>query len=319
GQVVEVLEPAPLVPTPAPGGAPLAPPTGATAWVEWTEVGSFAFSGPQDRHYVLDHTHGTLTFGDGVRGMAPPRGENNVRARRYRSGGGTLGNVAADTLTQLQRARPGLASVNNVVPAQGGADGDTLDVLRALGPLQMKAQNRAVSAEDFATLARTSSPRVAQATAQADLSGSLVVTLLPNEEGLRPTVTSTLVDEVRAALAAKMLPLVSAHLVVQGPCYRPIDVTVNAVLERSARVAQVRDQMEDRLAAYFAPLPGPLSPGWSFGAVISAAELATVLAQVDGVAAIDGVALAGDLPTLTLEGPELPCAGALTLEVTRAG
>ncbi|MBX5484908.1 MAG: hypothetical protein IRZ16_24060, partial [Myxococcaceae bacterium] len=34
GQVVEVLEPAPLVPTHAPGGAPLAPPTGATAWVE---------------------------------------------------------------------------------------------------------------------------------------------------------------------------------------------------------------------------------------------------------------------------------------------
>lgn len=319
GQVVEVLEPAPLVPTHAPGGEPLAPPQGAAAWVEWTEVGSFAFSGSQDRHYVLDHTDGTLTFGDGQRGMAPPKGENNIRAREYQSGGGAKGNVAAETLTQIQRARPGLASVTNVVPAQGGADADTLDVLRTLGPLRMKAQGRAVSGEDFATLARTTSPRVAQATAEEDARGALVVTLLPNEDGTRPTVTSLLVDEVRAALQACALPLVAPRLVVQGPRYRAIDVTVNAVLDPSTPLDQVRARMMDRLTAYFAPMAGPESPGWSFGAVVSAAELATVLAEVEGVAAIDGVALGEDLPTLPLTGPELPCAGALALEVARGG
>ncbi|MBN1964427.1 MAG: hypothetical protein JW910_07260, partial [Anaerolineae bacterium] len=62
-------------------------------WVRWFRVPSLLFSGPADRHYVLESTQGRLQFGDGVRGRVPPSGANNIVARQYRTGGGKTGNV----------------------------------------------------------------------------------------------------------------------------------------------------------------------------------------------------------------------------------
>lgn len=41
----------------------------------WQRVESFANSGPQDKHYVLDAEKGKMTFGDGNQGMIPAAGQ----------------------------------------------------------------------------------------------------------------------------------------------------------------------------------------------------------------------------------------------------
>ena len=52
---------------------------GVTVYVggsPWTIVDSFANSGPNDRHVVIDYSTGAIHFGDGVRGMIPASGQN---------------------------------------------------------------------------------------------------------------------------------------------------------------------------------------------------------------------------------------------------
>ncbi|WP_437536834.1 putative baseplate assembly protein [Sorangium sp. So ce726] len=323
GQEVQVLE---LTATPVsttPGGPPLAASAASTetmVWVTWTEVGDLTFSTSTDRHYMMDHSSGTLTFGDGTRGMVPPKGTNNLRALRYRSGGGAKGNVPAGSLTKLQKARSQIRSVTSPVRAEGGADADTLDVLRALGPRRMKAGNRAVTAEDFATLALLSSQRVVRATAYADASGRLIVAVLPRDTAAQPTVTAELVGEVKAYVGSRALLLVAGAIDVIGPDYVPLDVEVRAAIGPSARASDVRSALEAALAAFLAPLGSPSNPGgWDFGAVVTAAAVAAALAAAPGVVTIDGVSLAGDRSTITMARNQLPAAGTVRLEVLDGG
>ncbi|MCW3066972.1 MAG: hypothetical protein JWN32_4144, partial [Solirubrobacterales bacterium] len=70
-------------------------------WVPWQRRPNLGFSGPADRHYVTERTRGRVQFGDGVHGRIPVVARDNVRMRRYRSGGGTQGNVPAGAIAQV--------------------------------------------------------------------------------------------------------------------------------------------------------------------------------------------------------------------------
>src|SRR5439155_18067549 len=62
-------------------------------WVRWSGTRAFFNCGPDDRVYSIDRAAGELRFGDGVHGRIPPAGIDNIRAFRYRTGGGVAGNL----------------------------------------------------------------------------------------------------------------------------------------------------------------------------------------------------------------------------------
>ena len=131
--------------------------------MRWRAVESFFDSGPRSRHYVRNPITGKIQFGDGIKGMMPPAGRNNIVARRYQIGGGVRGNVNAMTLTQLTRAIAYIDKCYNAIPAAGGADAETVEEAKARAPQLLKSRDRAVTAEDFETLALRSSTGVARA------------------------------------------------------------------------------------------------------------------------------------------------------------
>lgn len=88
-------------------------------WVRWHETRDFALSGPSGRHYTLDRLNGKIFFGDGKRGMLPPRGMNNIVAREYKSGGGSKGNQEPGAVTSLKRKISNIESVINHVSSSG--------------------------------------------------------------------------------------------------------------------------------------------------------------------------------------------------------
>ncbi len=90
-------------------------------WIRWQEVSDFNGSYPHSRHYTLDHGTGELAFGNGILGLVPPLGINNIVAN-YRVGAGSAGNVAKGTVVQLKSPVPGIASVTNRLDAEGGLD-----------------------------------------------------------------------------------------------------------------------------------------------------------------------------------------------------
>ena len=95
-------------------------------FTEWTGVEDFAVSGPEDRHYAVNHGTGEVLFGDGRHGKVPAAGTGNLRARPYRYGGGTKGNVGAGTVIRLRQTHPFLAEVTNKEPAAGGGNEETV-------------------------------------------------------------------------------------------------------------------------------------------------------------------------------------------------
>src|SRR5205823_8292047 len=114
---------------------------------------TFLRSDLRSRHYLLDHTTGVLTFGEGTHGMIPPPGTSNIVAS-YQSGGGAAGNVAVGAVAKIQSPLPGVASVVNPVAADGGAEAETVSQVKERGPQTLRHRQRAVSASDFEWLAR---------------------------------------------------------------------------------------------------------------------------------------------------------------------
>ncbi len=136
--------------------------TAATShWVTWQGVPDFYRSGPTDRHYTCDRQTGLITFGDGQRGRVPPVGLNNIRIT-YGTGGGRVGNCAAQTLSELKTTIPYVDRVLNWEAAGGGADAESLNWARERGPKQLRHRGRAVTAADFADLTYEASPAVAR-------------------------------------------------------------------------------------------------------------------------------------------------------------
>lgn len=124
----------------------------------WSEAESLLAAGPADKAYALrQNDDGTtaVRFGDGRNGARLPTGSGNVQAV-YRQGLGLEGRVAAGQLSILLTRPPGLKEAVNPLPAEGGADPETLDQARTTAPTTVLTMGRAVSLLDHARLAEAS-------------------------------------------------------------------------------------------------------------------------------------------------------------------
>lgn len=127
--------------------------------VLWTEVSSFADSLPADEVYTVSRDEAdriTIRFGDNANGKIPVTGA--VIRTEFRTGGGSVGNVGADTIkivesTIFSAGEPITVSVTNPNNASGGEGRETIAEAKRLGPLSLRALGRAVSPQDYKTLA----------------------------------------------------------------------------------------------------------------------------------------------------------------------
>jgi uncharacterized phage protein gp47/JayE len=164
---------------------------GPTPWTYYQRIvdamsSSQAFTLSTDANGVV-----TVIFGDGVAGQIPSPGA--FISADYMVGGGVMGNVAANTLTQLQSAVQGVVSVTNPLGAAGGADAETTDHIRIHAPLSITAINRAVSLDDYAALT-LNVPGIAKASAMSTAYNAVNVYVHP--AGNFFSNVSTLVNQV---------------------------------------------------------------------------------------------------------------------------
>jgi len=117
----------------------------------WREVDTLATSTPVDRDFATEGAADgstSLLFGDGLNGMIPPSGA--VIEATYLLGGGTAGNIAAGT--EFTSAVPEIKEVTNPFAAAGGTDVESVDRARRLAPRLFRAQDRAVTTDDYRDL-----------------------------------------------------------------------------------------------------------------------------------------------------------------------
>lgn len=260
-------------------------------WVRYHEVDNFHSSGPQSRHYVVDYQNNLVFFGNGVKGLIPPRGKNNLRAEILQVGGGLRGNVGAHAIRTLRESVPFLAGCDNPYPAEGGSDLESLDSLKHRASGLFKSLNRAVTAEDYEWLAREASASVARAKClqRSGPKGEVLLVVVPegepdDEELIAPPVpTAELRRRVKEFLDPRTL--VGTALRVDAPVYRRFDIGLKLAYDRNVVEFQsVRGDIERALRRTFHPLAGGEDGvGWAFGSPVQKDDVARVVEQVDGV------------------------------------
>jgi predicted phage baseplate assembly protein len=273
----------------------------------WTEVRDFSASGPGDRHFSWDPTGGEISFGplihypDGTRrqfGAVPPVGAE-IFVTGYRFGGGSVGNVGGKTLTVLKTSIPFIASVENLTPAHGGVDAETIENAKARGPMTLRTGQRAVTVHDFERLTLEASSSVARARCLAPKEATkpirvLIVprvTIAPQQLVLDDLVLpDDLVEDVSDYLDERRLLTTSVE--IGTPFYQGLTVTAQVRGESGIGPELLRDRLLTLLYRYINPLiGGPGGDGWPFGRELNVGEVFGLLSSAEGVTGVEEVSI----------------------------
>jgi hypothetical protein len=315
----------------------------------WNAAPDFVFSGRGDRVFLIDRAAGALRFGDGRTGRIPVpfsgQAEKGLSGTWWTLGGGAGGNGG---VTANWRGTGDAASrtAANPVPAQGGADAETIAQARARAGAALHEVHRAVTAADHETIAQ-SAPGVAVARAHAAVGdhpgypcalvpGAVSVYVVPAaprgdadwdrpdfvpapqpDPGLRTQVCTALGD-------ARLL---GEELFVREPRYRAVRLQVEAV-GAPRDPAAVRKRVQAALRRYLDPLTGgDEEAGWPFGAPLRPSALLRVAQEAAGpdgnvgtvAIALDEAATWEDCSDVAIRPQELVALGDVRVHFTPTG
>jgi len=272
---------------------------------DWDEVETFGQSGPNDHHFVWSSTTGEVFFGPLIRypdgsmrqhGAVPQEGAL-IAVTSYRSGGGAVGNVGAGTLRGLRSTVPYVADVENLLPATGGVDAETVANAKRRGPQSLRAGGRAVTTEDFERIAAEADPSIARVRCLPPLEPGKPIRLL-----LVPAVTrrpeQLQLDDF--ALPDDMVRRVSDHLderrilgttiEIGTPFYQGVTIATLLTARPGRPATLVRDRAIAALYYYLNPITGGADGGgWGFDSDLNAASVFQLLEAVEGVERVDEV------------------------------
>ncbi|MFD0689860.1 baseplate J/gp47 family protein [Actinomadura fibrosa] len=302
-------------------------------WQDWTLADDLP-SGP-GTVYRADPVTGEIGFGSydphtapGLEGHGsiPPAG-SRIRALRYRYvSGGQDGNVPPGQVTvlgtTLAGAVPaGVSAVTNLGPGQDGVDEEPVEDTLARAPQELKIRDRAVTADDYEFLVREASgPIVVRCLpprrhdddgtpydyggiVRAPGTVNLVIAPDQGPSVARPVPSPGDVDEVRAHLEPRRE--LTAQLVVHGPCYLPVIVTVEVTLWQRATSAgadrdQVRADTLARIQRFLHPTRGgPDGTGWQVGQPVFASDLFQAIAPTQDLGYLSKLLVRPDAPAYT--------------------
>jgi hypothetical protein len=287
------------------------------AWVLWTNVPDFYGSDKRNRHYQLDSLAGRVLFGDGIRGMIPPAGRENIKAS-YRIGGGTKGNVSANEISAFRTPIAGVDTIANHEAAEGGSDGESLSSALDRGPRVLKSMDRAVTAQDFEALAKASSSSIARTKCLIE-DNTLTVIVIPDSDEERPTPSAGLIDVVSGYLAERMPASFSSDdLSVRGPVYVDVSITANLVPVTMEGAAILEKRIVNALKGYLHPLRGGADgKGWSFARSV---QISDIYALIEGTSGVDHVeTLKIDGISAKISGSQMVASGEHRITIRQGG
>lgn len=265
--------------------------------VEWIRTDDLRAAKSTDPFFTLNANTGVVTFGSGTRGLIPPL-DNTIIAREYRHGGGARGNLAQGQINVLLTDIPSVESVSNERAAVGGNDEQTIDELKGEAPHILRRRNRAVTHEDFASLALESGG-IARATAIAlahpdhpgvPVPGCLTVIVVPDSENVPPRPTSELLRSVADHLDKYRLITTEVH--VDEPAFYGIKVTARITVASNASFGRVREEVVDALKKHLSPVAIGEEDGWSFGRDLFPTELYNAFLNHPDVRGVENLEIA---------------------------
>ena len=276
-------------------------------WALWHEAPHFHFSGQKDRHYRMNRMKNEIIFGDGIKGLIPPIGRNNIKAHYYQFGGGDRGNVNKGDINKLRTTIPFVSNVFNIIPSLGGRDIENMDRIRQRGADVIKFQQRTVTVSDFESLATIYSREIARVKAIPNTDtfgqfkpGFTTLLILANSAAPRPLVNLSMIREisrfVREKSAGHLNQLGMNRMNIITPKYVRLSVqayvSVSATAYHAGRLNLIEDRIGGRLRSFLHPVTGgQKGAGWRFGENIPVSEIVSEIEQTEGVSSVSSLTL----------------------------
>ncbi len=299
--------------------------------------------------FTVDAEAGLIRFGDGLHGSRPPLGSRLVA--QYDVCDGARGNVAPSAINSGPSLPPGIKP-DNPLPAWGGADAENVDSGVDRISSFIRHRDRLVTADDFEQIAR-SAPGVDIARVEVlaayhpdlgdsepgDAPGVVTLMLVPRNDPRSPDTPSpdrAFLDTLCRYLDPRRL--VTTELVLRGPVYVPVWLSLGITVAGGFATPDVRDRVKARITEYLAParnLHGQLSEadsalnypgmedGWPLRKAVNRLELMAEVSREPGVLKVDELILAqgsaGAVDTeVPMSGLQLPQIAGLSVEAGSA-
>jgi predicted phage baseplate assembly protein len=225
----------------------------------------------------------TLRFGDGVFGALPDPGTNFTAT--YRSGGGSLGNVAADSITSIDpndASKAGVISVTNPLPASGGSDPESLESIQRQAPQAFRAvQYRAVIPADYQAAAQTL-PWVLRAGSVFRWTGSWLTAFTTPD----PVAS----EQITATQRLQLINLLSQYRMAGYESYvtDPAYVSIDLVIWVCAQPVAFQGAVEQAVLTALGKGPGGFfaHDNFTFGQPLDKSTLEAAIQAISGVAGV---------------------------------
>ncbi|MBW4652529.1 MAG: putative baseplate assembly protein [Kaiparowitsia implicata GSE-PSE-MK54-09C] len=244
-------------------------------------------------------------------GKVPPLGAE-IYMSAYRVGGGSRGNVQAETLSVMKVALPYIQRVINYGPATGGQEAESLDEAVLRVPQILRTSKTAVIPEDFENIALRAHPSVyrAHCPPQADTLGVVKLLIVPRPDGVIHSQNGMAPDDHFAlgAIAPKTVAQIQAsvdhhralglQVRLDSPTYVGVQVAAEILLQpqydTAAMQATVRQRLMERLYRFINPITGGFAgTGWPMGQLLHRSDIVALLQDLPEVSYVGKVDLYG--------------------------
>ncbi len=285
------------------------------------DIPSFVFADANDKVFdvKIEEFKTTIIFGDGIHGYIPDNGLD-IKAEYYR-GHGYKANVSAKSLTVildpitdvLGNAVP--IYCTNVFPATGGKSRETIEEAKVNGPASLRTMYRAVTAEDFKTIAKSFRDPVyggiSDAMAVPDFtyySDAINLYVVAEDNNQYPVNAGTpLKNALKDYIDDRRV--IGMEVNILDPTFLTVDITADIYIydnfKQSDILAKANELIDEMFKVY----------NMSFGGdngKIALSDLYTILNSINGV---NYVYITNPTANIDVNSNEFPVKGTITLNI----
>lgn len=300
--------------------------------LSWSPEPDLLRSDLQNTNFVVESEADGIAyirFGDNRYGLQPSPGTRFTAT--YRVGNGVQGNAGADALAHVVTDISSIIGVRNPLPAKGGAEPESIETARQSAPFAFRVQERAVTLEDYATVAERH-PEVQRAAATFRWTGSWrTVFITIDRRGGRP-IDEPFSDAMRTYL--EQFRLAGYDLKIDAPRFASLEIDLLVCVQANYFRSDVKAALLQAFSHRIQPdgQRGFFHPdNFTFGQSVYLSQLYAIAQSIEGVASAqiirfqrqgvpddkplaDGVLSLGRLEIARLENdPDFPEHGVLRL------
>lgn len=246
----------------------------------WKESENFLSLKPNDKSYITqigDDGSVSLIFGDGIHGMRPPTGQENIHVK-YRLGMGKAGLVNPNQLSLVLNRPLGVRSVTNPVSARNASDPESLDDAKKNAPIKLLTMNRIVSLDDFKSYA-DSYNGVGKSLALWGWNGfsKIVHLVVSDNQGLN--ADSLLRKNLEEEINSIKDPMIQFTLCRFNK--KTFNIDVKILVDSNHQFEKIKKKIVEELSQKFS------FEAREFGQNVTNAEVMSVIQRIPGVIAVD--------------------------------